>query len=375
MKKNVVWTIFAVLVIILGVFYFTNNDRPDRDYVLVSGNVPLTGDLGVYGEYVRDGANMAYSDLKNQYPNVPEFKFDWQDNRGDLKDTVSIFQKQNIEKPDLYISALKPQTSAITEMVTAENIPHFTWILDVLINPNSNNNLRNWVNFKQEAEVFVDYLKDKDFEKIYIVYVNTDAADDEYEGIVRPELVKRGIKNENIKSESFNFDRTDFADIATKVKQFNPDYVIINGFIPHLVSMTKDFRNFGIIKDGNTIASLDMLDTARLLPNWVIEGMVVAAPSYLVNKTEVINDWESRFESTYGRKPSYHDAYAYDMVKVILEAAQNINFPATSKEWINEIRNIQTTGITGQIKFDEDGSSITPMFPAVYRSGKLIPLE
>lgn len=374
MKKNIIWAIVVVLIVIIGVSYFTN-DRPDRDYILVSGNVPLTGDLGVYGEYIRDGANMAYSDLKEQYPNVPEIKFDWQDNRGDLKDTVSIFQKQNIEQPDLYVSALKPQTAAITDLVTAENIPHFTWILDVLINPNSDNNLRNWVNFKQEAEVFVDYLEDKDFEKIYIIYANTDAADDEYEGIVRPALIEKGIKNENIVSESFNLDRTDFRDIATKVKQFDPDFVIINGFIPHLISMTKDFRNFGIIQNGNTIASLDMLDAAPLLSEWEIEGMVVAAPSYLVDKTEEIDRWENRFESVYDRSPSYHDAYAYDMVKVILEAAQDINFPASSKDWINKIRNVETVGITGQIKFDEDGSSITPMFPAVYRSGELVPIK
>lgn len=362
------------MVLILLVLYFTN-ERPDRDYILVSANVPLTGDLGVYGEYVRDGANMAYSELKEQYPSVPEIKFDWQDNRGDLRDTVSVFQRQNIDKPDLYISALKPQTAAITELVTTENIPHFTWILDVLINPNSDNNLRNWVNFKQEAEVFVNYLENKEFEKIYIIYANTDAADEEYEGIVRPALVKKGIKNENIVSESFNLDRTDFRDIATKIKQFNPDFIIINGFIPHLVSMVKDFRNFGIIQNGNTIASLDMLDTAQLLSDWEIEGIVVAAPSYLIEKTEKINQWESRFESIYNRKPTYHDAYAYDMVKVILEAAQNINFPAVSKDWINEIRNTETIGITGEIKFDEDGSSITPMFPAVYRNGELTPIK
>ncbi len=368
--------LIIVAVVLIGAYAFLSTNTSTRENILVSANIPLTGDLAVYGQYIKQGSEMGYAELKGSYPNVSEIVFDWQDNMGDLTDTVNIFNKQKIEKPDLYISGLKPQTAAITDMITEENIPHFTWILDVVINEKSQNNIRNWVNFKQEAEVFVNYLESKDAKTVYLIYPNIDSAIREYEGIVRPELIKMGLKNENIITEQFNLSRNDFSDIALKVKQANPDFIIINGFIPHLVSMMNDFSTLGINKGDNIIASLDMLDTASLLSSDKIEGVVVAAPKYMVdNDNTELNDWKNRFAEKYNRQPTYHDAYAYDSVKVMLEAADKLDSKATPEEWLEAIRSVEPVGITGEIKFDSDGSSVTEMYPAVYRNGNLIPLK
>lgn len=369
--------LIIVAVVLIGAYAFLSTNTSTKENILVSANIPLTGDLAVYGQYIKQGSEMGYAELKGSYPNVSEIVFDWQDNMGNLTDTVNIFNKQKIEKPDLYISGLKPQTAAITDMVTEENIPHFTWILDVAINEKSENNIRNWVNFKQEAEVFVNYLESKDAKTVYLIYPNIDSAIREYEGIVRPELIKMGLKNENIITEQFNLSRNDFSDIALKVKQANPDFIIINGFIPHLVSMMNDFSTLGINKGDNIIASLDMLDTASLLSSDKIEGVVVAAPKYMVDSGNAeLNDWKNRFAEKYNRQPTYHDAYAYDSVKVMLEAAEKIDTAgATPEEWLGAIRSVETVGITGEIKFDSDGSSVTEMYPAVYRNGNLIPLK
>lgn len=373
MKKYIV-AIVSVVVILILVVVFNIRTLPTES-ILISGNIPLSGDLAVYGSFIKDGSMLAYSDLKSNYPNTPNIVFDWQDNRGDLKDAVSVFQKQFMSKPDIYISGLKPQTSAITNLVTQKGIPHFTWILDVTINPDSNNNIRNWVNFKKEAEVFVNYLKTKNLKKIYIVYANTVAPEAEYAGIVKPELLKMGLKSEDVVIEPYPITRTDFRDIALKIKEFNPDFIIMNGFIPHVVAMTKEFRTLGLIKEGNTIASLDMLDSASLLSKADVEGIVVATPSYLVNQNDEVDKWKTHFKQTYNREPTYHDAYAYDAIKVILEASKNLKLGANSNDWISKIRDVKTTGITGDISFDSDGSSITPMFPAIYRNGKLVPLK
>ncbi len=371
MKKMLILTI-----VLIGAFAYFSRSKPSNENILVSANLPLTGDLAVYGQYIKQGSELAYSDLRNDYKNVPDLVFDWQDNMGDLGDTVSIFHQQVAQKPDLYISGLKPSTAVITDLVSQNNIPHFNWTLDVKINERSTNNLRTLINFKQEAAVFVDYLKEKKPEKVYMVYVNLESAVGEYEGVVRPALLEMGLKNENIISEPFNLTRTDFRDIALKIKQVNPDYLIINGFIPHVVSMTKEFRNLGVMTDTNTMASIDMLDAALLLSPQEVEGVFVAAPQYLVDRDNVsLNAWKKHFEDTYKRVPTYFDAYAYDMVRIILEASEELTLPAKSEDWIKAIRAVETIGVTGSIKFDDDGSLITSMYPAVYRGGELISLE
>lgn len=373
--KKIIVIILAVIVLGFG-FYQVSTTDSERDDILISANVPLSGDLAIYGEYFRDGSIMGYDELKDSYPTVPQIRFDWQDNQSSSKEAVNVFQAQKNSNPDIYVSGLKPQTMAIADLIKEEGIPHLAWILDTVINPSSENNFRVWVNFKKEAEVFVDYLSDKEAKKVYLIYPQIESAVNEYEGLIRPGLVALGIKNENIITEAYSLSRDDFSDIALKLKSDQPDYMIINGFIPHLTAMVKDFRTLDLIKDGNTLASLDMLDGQAIFSKEEMEGIVVAAPQFLINSNDPeIEAWKARFREKFEREPSYHDAYSYDSVKVILEAAENMSFPATQDEWIKQIKLVETEGITGEIKFDQDASSITPMFPAVYRSGELLPLN
>ena len=161
-----------------------------------------------------------------------------------------------------------------------------------------------------------------------------------------------------------------------KVKKENPDIVFINGFIPHIVAMTKESKRLGLKNNTQLVASIDMLDAAPLLQKEDLEGVIVASPSYLLKKNDpVIETWKKNFYQRYGRVPTYHDAYAYDMVKVILHAGNTLSFPAKQEDWISAIRATKTTGITGPISFNADGSSVTEMFLSEYRDGELTPLK
>ena len=136
MTNNKKLIILTSLVFLALVCIFFNQKTENGNSVRISGNIPLTGDLAVYGSYIKDGSEMAYFDLQGNYRNVPNVVFDWQDNHGNAKDAVSAIMKQSLDNPDIYISGIKPQTAAITDLVTAKNIPHFTWILDQQINKN-----------------------------------------------------------------------------------------------------------------------------------------------------------------------------------------------------------------------------------------------
>ena len=364
------------LVVIIGLVFVLGRTPKGNSSVRVTGNVPLSGDLAMYGEYIRNGVELANKDLGTKYPQDPKITFDWQDNQGEAKGAVSAMQRQYLTSPpDIYISGLKPQTAAITDRIKEKGTPHFTWILDVLINASSTNNIRTWINFKKESEVFIDYLKNKQINRVAILYGHTDAADEEYEELVEPALKAQGLTDSHILRESYSIDRSDFRDLPLKVKAFNLDIVIVNGFVPHIVAMVKQFRVLEIIKNGNTLASLDMLDASSLLPVPDLEGIVVAAPLYLTRSdTTVLTEWKTHFKKIYGREPTYHEAYAYDMVQVIHDASTRLQLPATSKDWITALRKTHITGVTGDMRFDDDGSLITTMEPAVYRSGKLVPL-
>jgi hypothetical protein len=60
---------------------------------------------------------------------------------------------------------------------------------------------------------------------------------------------------------------------------------------------------------------------------------------------------------------------------VIDDAAKRLKLPATSEQWIAAIKATNTQGITGSLKFDQDGDLLTPLEVGVFRGGKIVPLD
>ncbi len=360
MKKTFIIAITAILIVLA----VTNLKPKKQDGFHIAANIPLSGPLAIYGEAIKDGSIFALESLGGD----TGITIDWQDNQGNIKTSVSVLQQQLFnKKPDLYISGLKPQTQAITDILTKEDVPHFTWILDTEINTNSTNNFRNWINFKLEAEIFIDYAKKIDAKRVAITYVNLPSTQTEYQDIVIPRLKKQGV--EDFLVEPFLLDKTDMKDVALKIKKYNPDLVIINGFMPQMVDLIKELHTLGFSFEGKTLASIDMLDSSVNLSNAELEGIIVAAPEFMVNESAEYKEWKNKFKKRFGYEPLYHHAYAYDNILIINEALKK------KGDFTNSLRNTDITGITGKKVFDDDQSSKEIMVPAFYRAGVLKELK
>ncbi len=338
--------------------------------VRVAANLPLSGVLASYGTSIRDGAIFALERTKSD--GGPDLVFDWQDNAGVPTNAVTIMQKQFLENPAVYVSGIKPQTMAIINQVTSRGLPHFVWIFDAQINVNSSNNFRTLINYKIEAPVYVDYAVKRAAKKVSLVYVQVPHAIEEMEKLVIPGLKAKGITD--IQAQDYDFGRSDFRDIAAKIKSFGPDLIILNGFQSHIVAMVRALRPLSLITDGNTIGTYDVLDAALVLGADELEGVRLVAPLFATRpQTEPIAGWTKAFMAKFNKPPLYYHAFSYDMVTVLKDAARRVGQNATSADWIKAIRATDIPGITGRLKFDADGDLITPIEVGVYRSGKLVP--
>ena len=345
-----------------------------KNVVQIACNLPMTGYLATYGAAVHDGAIMALDKLEKVDPTGPDLIFDWQDNAGSPKTTVSIMQKQYLRTPDIYVSGVKPQTMAIMDQIKAKGTPHFVWIFDAFINQNSRNNFRTWVSYKIEPPVYLAYAKERNAKRVAIIYIQLPHTLEEFNEILIPGFKKQGVSN--IFVEPFDFGKKDFKDVAVKVKDFKPDLIILNGFQAELVGLVRALRPFGLITDGNTIATYDMLDAAKILGADELEGIRVVSPIFVTRPDrEIVKNWRKRFMTKYNKGPLYTHAFGYDMALIIHDAAKRLKLPATSKQWIETLRATKIEGITGQLQFDEDGDLLTPLEVGVFRDGKLIPFS
>jgi ABC-type branched-subunit amino acid transport system substrate-binding protein len=368
-KKPIIAVIvFALVALIVAIVFQKLPLNPkSKKGVVVAANLPMSGPLATYGVAVREGATMALEELSTN-----DIAVDWQDNLGDPKATVSILRKQLPQKPAIYVSGVKPQTMAIKDEVSQLGLPHFVWIFDAYINRGSSNNLRCWVSYKIEPPLFLAYARQRKAKRVAISYVQLPHALEEFEKIVIPALRQEGITD--ILVEPFDFGRTEFKEIAVKIAAFKPDLIILNGFQDDLVGQVRSLRPLGAITDGNTIATYDLLDAAKILGPDELEGLRIVAPVFETQPgASNVAAWRTRFQAKYRRQPLYTHAFAYDMIVAIHEASKSVKLPGSPAEWLAALRAVNTQGVTGTIRFDDDGDLVTPLEIGVYRSGKLTP--
>lgn len=366
--------LFAVLVSVA--LLSTEPQVGDGGYkITVAANYPLSGELAFYGEEFRDGLLMAVADKGNTLTAGTSIEFEWGDNRFNPKDAATVLQRQLQNPPTIYTSALKPQVMAVEKEVAVTGIPHLVWVLDLTPNPaGTTNNFRTWVSFKLETDVFFEYAKKRSAKNVVLSYVSLPSSEAAYGKYLADRL--RNELGASVVIERYNPDigAGDFKNIAVRIASKKPDMVMINGFIPHMVGLIKAMRPLGIIKQGNTMAALDMLDAAGVLSAEESEGIMVAAPPFMIDPDAEQKAWAARFEQKYGRKPSYHAAFAYDAGLTIVDAATRLKLPASSQDWLAAILRTDIKGVTGPIRYGSDQSLITSLQPAIYRNGVLVPL-
>lgn len=375
-RKTVISVIGVALVAVLLAVATLSTKPPEGDKkqrITVAANFPLSGELAFYGQEIRDGLLLAVDDKASLLAGGTTIEFDWGDNRFTPKDAATVLQRQLQNPPTLYTSALKPQVMAVEKEVAAAGIPHLAWVLDLTPNPaGTTNNFRTWISFKLETDVFFEYAKSKVAKNVVLSYVSLPSSEAAYGKYLADRL--RNELGANVVIERYNPDvgAGDFKNIAVRIASHKPDLVMINGFIPHMVGLIKAMRPLGIIKPGNTMAALDMLDAAGVLAPEESEGILVAAPPFIVNPSAEQKAWATRFEQKYRRKPSHHAAFAYDAGLTIVDAATRLKLPASSQDWLAAILRTDIKGVTGPVRYGSDQSVITTLQPAIYRNGTLV---
>jgi ABC-type branched-subunit amino acid transport system substrate-binding protein len=333
--------------------------------------------MGIYGQAIKDGAELAVEDLKRTDPTGNGFAIDWQDNAGDPERAVNIFKSQMSSEYDIYWSGVNQQNPTIKDQLDAEGMPHFVWILDAAIADKRQginsikNNFRCWVNFKIEPSVFLNYANAYKAKNVAIVYAQSPGAEDEYKGTLIPALKAMGISINLV--DNYDPKSADYRAIALKVKDFKPHLIILSGSPQNFVGLIKAFKSRNLIHDGNTICSYELLDVGETLGQDELEGVRVITPTFLTHLDNAgIKGWSERFYKKAKHWPSYTDAFAYDAINMLYDAARHIMLPASSEQWVNALHAVKLDGVTGPLAFDSDGSLCTPVEVGVFQKGAIV---
>src|SRR5262249_38099747 len=109
------------------------------------------------------------------------------------------------------------------------------------------------------------------------------------------------------------------------------------------------------------------------LPKDTIEGIRVAGPSYVFERTKQAEDFERRFSERYGRPPNFDAAFAYEVVRTLPELVRGMSADANIKKRATELG--AREGVVGKYSFTSDGNMIVSTGMGVYRDGVIVPAK
>lgn len=358
-----------LLIAVIAIFSISCNNKTSQE-VTIACNLPLTGDLSVYGVSVRDGINMAMDDLKkNKQLDTLNLHFDIQDNKSSNTDAVTILNKQLLSSPTIYISGLDHQTKAMIDVLSQKGIPHFTYSWEPFICKKGNNNFRTGINLEQESEYYVKYIENKKPDKLAIIHINDPGSFLQFDSLVIPNVKKLGVSN--IKVIIFTMETSDFKNIASQIKDYNPDAILVAGYDIHLVSLIKEFRNYNIIQKDNMMCSVDLMDASNNLTPEFLENIRFTCPKF-VFETNNNTEWRKCFKQKFNRDARYGDAYAYDMTNIIYRVLREANGNYDYDNLNRLIKNTKMEGITGPLSFNDNRDLNLNLNVCYYQNGHII---
>lgn len=360
-RKNKTYQAIARLttVICLGVilFAFLNAGYAAvGSKICIDGNLPLTGPMAAFcGDYPK-AFDMGIDDACKQL-SIPRetFVIDFQDNTGKISQGVSVMRKQLLNPPAIYMSCPSPLSRVIAREISNAGILHLLVAFDAYICRNGPNRVRILPHYKIEGPVYIEYAKKLKAKKVF-VFLNTNPAyNDEFDKIVQPGLAKLGIQSHR---EDFDFDNKDFKSMALKAAQYKPDLIMIAGWSVHMYPILGALRNYGLVRNGNVLCTLDFIDLIHnRTPISEIAGVPFITPQYEISSNPGKKAWAKRFEQLYKKDPGYVEAYAYDTGRILVAAYKK--FGKLDAQSIRKV--LPFHGICGDINIDKDGDLDTKL--------------
>lgn len=347
-------------------------DNTNNKEIRIACNMPMTGDLGYLGEQAQRGLTWALEEYKDTLVNLEyNISIDFQDNEGSAKNAMSIFQKQSLAHPDLYMSGVTSQTMSLAEAVKEKGYLHYIWSFTPLHLQSNDNMIRTWLNLGIEADQYVKIVQSRNCKRVAFAYVDIIGCRQQCEEFVIPAL--NSILPEcDIISIPYPVESTDMKNVILKIKNANPDLIIINGFKNHMINMIKYLHSYEMVKDNNIVGSFDLLDAATDLSSEELEGISMSVPLFMTEgSTPKYKEWAQSFEHKYGKKPEYTEVYAYDGGLMLIEAVKIMK--EKEIDFAKALLNVNIEGITGRLHFMENGDLEVPIVLCTFKNHQLIP--
>lgn len=347
MNKKVIWIVLIVIVVILVILGVKSkgSEQISSAPIRIGAALSLTGMASQDGEAIKNGLEMARTDLKNKGVNV---EIVYQDDKTEPKDTVSAINALGAMGVDAIIG---PTWSYLAD----SGVPVGDRLKKVMIMPA---NTSEYVNAKSPyaffttnkveflAKPLADWMKSKNKKGIAIIR-NQGSWYEVVEKAVESAAKDAGVKVVYKENIPYGAAQSSMATILTKVKAANPDLIFTE--IDEDLGLTTFFNKSQQLK-----INADIVSVTTALGRVVSNGNIVLNPGIELHlvapKTSA--DFNIKYKSVYGTDAKPYADRSYDSLMLLIEAMQNKG-DMPLNEYLRNKTNYK--GYIGSYDFDVNG--------------------
>ncbi len=356
-KSIVIGLLVALLVLSAG-YVLSMSSRPEaKETIRIGFSIPLTGDIAFIGEGMRDAALLAKKELGETKYN---YEILFEDDKLDPKIDATIGNKFiSIDKVDVIVSAGGGSGGVLSKLADQHGIIHFAVTVEPTVTEGVNN-FAHWTSNEDQNSILAGQIKKRGYTRA-AAFVNVSLND--YMSIyndlkTRVDFVATGEVQNGQK---------DFRTEIAKVKQAGPDIIVTILRTPELEILTKQIKELGLSVPLTSIESFAVSKEKELF-----EG------EFFVGGAEPSNDFGEAFKKEYGRDQTIGAPNAYDIVKLIITAAENAK--SSSKPKIKqisyELKKIKNfDGALGRLYVKPSGRVFSSPTVQMIKDGRVIHIE
>ena len=353
----------------------TTSQMADKSETISIGVVlPLTGHLASTSELVKQGFDLALSEINKGQLGNTEFEFIIEDDASTPEGAVDAFNK--LIREDSVSVILGPASSS----AAAAAFPIAKENQIVAISPTAGaRGLTAISDFVFRIPLTTDLVVSKgievthaqlDYQRVATMFDETDVFSTDRNMALQEAFTAKGI--EVLATEPFESGDTDFSVQLTRLQALNPDAIFVSALPPEKPGILVQADALGISVPF-IVSSLTGVEVAAA--GAAAEGVITFIGWLPTDDTPGNQAFVQNYTAIYGMEPNAFVASSYAAVYILAEAIKNAEStaPVSIRDALANIVDFDT--VLGKFSFNADGDAVYDQRTVIVKDGILQPFE
>ena len=289
--------------------------------IKIGGIGPLTGGAAIYGNAVKNGAELAVEEINAQ--GGLQFVLNFQDDENDPEKSLNAYNNLKDWGMQALLGTVTTQPClTVAPETAADNMFLLTPSASAVDVIKEDNAFQVCFTDPNQGVASADYIADNGLAtKIAVIYDSSDAYSSGIHDKFKEEAAKKGL--EIVADEAFTAgNKTDFSVQVQKAKSSGAELVFLPIYYSEANLIIQEMNKQGCTATVFGCDGLDGLLTIEGADTSLFEGVMLLTPFAADAQDEKTQNFVSKYQEKFGETPNQFAADAYDGVYTILAACE-----------------------------------------------------